>query len=50
VPGLVQITPESLNKEIRRRTDVAGIVLAVVIRPVGAILTQQNDKWAESRR
>lgn len=38
--------PERLNKEIRRCTDVAGIVLAVVIRPVDAVLTQQNDKWA----
>jgi putative transposase len=30
---------ERLNKEIRRRTDV-----------VGAVLAEQHDEWAESRR
>jgi putative transposase len=36
---------ERLNKEIRRRTGSAA-----VIRLVGALLAEQNDEWAITRR
>ena len=43
---------ERLNAEIKRRTNVAGILPnhASITRLVGAMMLEQNDEWSLNRR
>ena len=52
-PQIASTNPlERLNGEIKRRCDVVGIFPCdrALLRLVGALLLEQNDEWAVSRR
>ena len=52
-PQIASTNPlERLNGEIKHRSDVVGIFPndRAVLRLIGALMLEQNDEWAVSRR